>query len=87
MFAEEFNSSMKLCCVETNHHKNKFIYIYIYSLASVESRRVILCILAGWIKYLLWLQTIWDFGAAMLPCFKGVFCEVCEQKTEQIYIK
>ena len=49
MFEEEFNSSMGLCCVETNHCKNKFIYIYIYiySLASVESRRTILCILAG----------------------------------------
>ena len=53
MFEEEFNSSMGLCCVETNHRKNKFIfiyiyiYIYIYSLASVESRRTILCILAG----------------------------------------
>ena len=36
MFEEEFNSSMGLCCVETNHHKDNFKY----SLASEESRRI-----------------------------------------------
>ena len=34
MFEEKFNSSMGLCCVETNHRKHKFIYIYIYIFTS-----------------------------------------------------
>ena len=35
MFKEEFNSSMRLCYVETNYHNDNFTY----SLASEESRR------------------------------------------------
>ena len=36
MFEEEFNSSMRLSCVETNHCEDNFTY----SLSSEESRRV-----------------------------------------------
>ena len=36
MFEEEFNSGMRLSCVETNHCEDNFTY----SLSSEESRRV-----------------------------------------------